>query len=1628
MNLNLTLSTKKHLYSLFMATFLVSLMLIMTGCPSKSTTTPIVNNNNLPPNANAGADQIITLPTTSVNLSGTGTDSDGSIASYAWSSVSGPASISFSSATTASTTVNGLTVAGTYVIRLTVKDNKGASATNDVNIVVNANPNLAPSSNAGIDKNITLPTNSTTLTGSGTDTDGTIASYAWTSVSGPAAISFGSENAATTTVSGLTIAGVYVLRLTVTDNDGAAASDDVSVFVNQPPTVNAGSDQLISLPTSSTTLTGSGTDADGIIASYAWSKVSGPSAISFGSASKASTSVSGLAVAGVYVFRLTITDNKGGISTDDINVLVNQLPAANAGIDKTIILPTTTTSLTGIGSDADGTIATYAWSSISGPSAIAFGTPSLANTAVNGLTEVGTYVIRLTVTDNRGAKATNDVNIIVLPKPKPIANAGADQVITPPVSSVSLLGVGTPSFNTGSILSYTWTFISGPTVPTLSSPSTPSTDVSGMTVKGDYLFKLTVLDDTNDSASDTVGIHVTQVPTADAGVDQYINLPLSSTTLTGSGSDQDGTIVGYGWSLVSGPAAATITSPSQASSGVTGMTIGGNYVYRLTVTDNNTATGIDDMTVFVNKQPVPNAGVDQIVKSGISTTTLSGSGTDADGTVVTYAWSFVSGPATPSITSSSASTTGITGMSAVGNYVFRLTLTDNQGAIGTDDITVMVNQNPTANAGLDTTLFSSVSTSLLTGSGSDVDGTIIGYAWSLVSGPAIASIISPSAASTSISGMTASGTYIFRLTVTDNAGDTAFDDVNVIVNHVPIANAGVDQSITLPTSRANLFVAANDLDGRVVSYAWSNVSGPSPVIFGSTNSVNTGVWGMTVAGTYVFRVQIKDNKGDSTTDDVSIVVSAAKSDYATILPFNDSWKYNDLGTDQGTLWRNVGFDDATWSSGNAEFGYGDNPVTKIKYGLDSLKYTTYYFRKVFNFANPSLYKGVRLNIRRDDGAVVYLNGVEVYRSNMGSGVVDFNTFAVDATDDGADIQTNIIPITSFVQGNNTIAVEIHQATKTSTDVTFDMELIALTSANQTLLREPYLQMASGSEITIKWRTGVPADSKVEVGSSFGTYDISASELIDTTEHEIRLTGLTPNTKYYYRYGSSDVSLDGDATNYFMTAPSTGVARKIGVAVFGDPGTADNGFNHNSISPYVNYVGANTADLMLVLGNNAYEKGSDEDYQSNFFNPASNSILKNHVLYSAPGNHDYADTSIRQSDKKIPYYSIFTLPQHAESGGVASNSESYYSFDWGDIHFISLDSHGFESGTLRLYDTTSPQVIWLKQDLAANTKKWTVAFFHEPPFTLGSHSSETDQDLILIRQRLVKILERNGVDLVLSGHSHDYERSYLLNGYSGSEASFDITTHALSSSSGKYDGTTNSCVYKTVSGQTAHGTVYVVAGSAGGAVDGVQVGYPHNAMPFSMYQGGMFYFEVEGNRLDAKFIRNDGVIGDNFTIMKDVGVKSEVTIISGQSTTLTASWKGNYNWSTSSTQQSITVSPTTDSVFTCTDSYGCIIDTFTVKVTPLPPGMGSLPMPVENIKSLKVFPVPVAKGELLHITTAKIDAVDFVLVNMSGQTIKKLKIQGNADINTSDLSPGLYILRVVGGGLNDFRKIMVMDRR
>ena len=343
------------------------------GATGKDTVQVTVNAApNMAPTANAGGDQTITLPTNTVSLSGSGTDSDGTITSYLWTKISGPSSYSITNSTSAATTVSGL-IQGVYLLELTVTDDKGATGKDTVQVTVNAAPNMAPTANAGGDKTIKLPTNTVSLSGSGSDSDGTITSFLWTKISGPSSYNFANSSSAATTVSGL-IQGVYQFELKATDNKGAVGKDTVQITVNAapniPPTANAGSNQSITLPTNTVSLNGSGTDSDGTISSYAWTKISGPSGGTINNANSASTKVNNLSE-GVYQFELTVTDDKGAIGKDTVQITVNAAanisPTANAGADQTITLPTNTITLNGSGTDPDGTISSYSWIKISGP-------------------------------------------------------------------------------------------------------------------------------------------------------------------------------------------------------------------------------------------------------------------------------------------------------------------------------------------------------------------------------------------------------------------------------------------------------------------------------------------------------------------------------------------------------------------------------------------------------------------------------------------------------------------------------------------------------------------------------------------------------------------------------------------------------------------------------------------------------------------------------------------------------------------------------------------------------------------------------------------------------------------------------------------------------------------------------------------------------------------------------------------------------------------------------------------------------------------------------------------------------------------------------------------------------------
>ena len=278
---------------------------------------------NIVPTANAGPDTSITLPQNTITLSGSGNDADGIISGYLWTKLSGPSSYSLSNASAATSSVTNL-VEGVYRFVLTVTDNNGATGKDTVQITVSPSTNKSPMANAGPDQTIKLPTNLVSLAGSGADVDGTIVTYEWSKISGPPTYSFVNSSSPVTDVFGLT-EGLYQFQLKVTDDDGATGSDTVIITVqpvqNLLPTVDAGSDQLLLLPITTTDLTGSAADADGVIQTYQWSSVSGPPAVIFTNAASPSTSVK-FPAEGLYRLELKVIDNNGGIGSDTVLVSV----------------------------------------------------------------------------------------------------------------------------------------------------------------------------------------------------------------------------------------------------------------------------------------------------------------------------------------------------------------------------------------------------------------------------------------------------------------------------------------------------------------------------------------------------------------------------------------------------------------------------------------------------------------------------------------------------------------------------------------------------------------------------------------------------------------------------------------------------------------------------------------------------------------------------------------------------------------------------------------------------------------------------------------------------------------------------------------------------------------------------------------------------------------------------------------------------------------------------------------------------------------------------------------------------------------------------------------------------------
>lgn len=755
---------------------------------------------------------------------------------------------------------------------------------------------------------------------------------------------------------------------------------------------------------------------------------------------------------------------------------------------------------------------------------------------------------------------------------------------------------------------------------------------------------------------------------------------------------------------------------------------------------------------------------------------------------------------------------------------------------------------------------------------------------------------------------------------------------------------------------------------------------------------------------------------------------------STLIATGDAWKYLDDGSNQGTNWQSVSFNDSNWAQGNAELGYGDNDeTTVVSYGSDpNSTHITTYFRKTITVTNPSLFTALNLELLRDDGAVVYINGNEVARSNMPSGTVSFQTLASNAISWPNENSWHTFTLSPLylTSGSNVIAVEIHQSDVTSSDISFNLKLEGLqTPQTVSIDRGTYLQKATPNSIVIKWRTDIATDSKIMYGTAFNNLNQQAVDYDLETDHEIELTGLSPATLYYYSIGNNTQTLQSAATSiYFKTNPLTGTIAPYRFWVIGDAGMGNN--NQRSVRDgFAGYNNNQHLDGWIMLGDNAYGNGTNDGnqntYQAGVFQNMYESTLKNTVLWPALGNHDY-NNHIPFSPSPA-YFDIFTLPTNAEAGGVASGTEKYYSYNYGNIHFIVLDSYDESRAA------NGAMAQWLQSDLAADTMMWTIAYWHHPPYTKGSHDSDNpnlfDGELVEMRENILPLLEGAGVDLVLNGHSHCYERSYLLDGHYGYTTQLQGSM-ILDSTSGSYPA---SCAYhKQTQESKAHkGAVYSVVGCSG-KLSGTSSGWPHPVMYKATNTNlGSMLLEINGNQLDAKFILADSTVYDSFTIMKNTGEKKSLNVCAGDQVVLYPSFSGPAMWSSSgTTADSLVITTLTSEVYVATQPITCTTDTFIVSVNSDPNCVSGIMETNKNQISLNMFPSPASENVFVKINGAELQTITISVFDVFGKIlfIKKIACDKNEEqisITTENFKSGIYTIEITGRQTKVYKKFSVL---
>lgn len=499
-----------------------------------------------------------------------------------------------------------------------------------------------------------------------------------------------------------------------------------------------------------------------------------------------------------------------------------------------------------------------------------------------------------------------------------------------------------------------------------------------------------------------------------------------------------------------------------------------------------------------------------------------------------------------------------------------------------------------------------------------------------------------------------------------------------------------------------------------------------------------------------------------------IASAETESEELILLPKGSEWTYLDNGSDAGTTWRSPEFNDNEWKKESGPFGYPieeERPyfgaiATRVNDGEDQKnKYATTYFRTTFHVEDlEELGNSLLVKAGIDDGAVLYLNGHEIVRYNLPEGEIPFDGYGEDYGFDHAPeglYQSFEIDdaMKYIVQGENTLAVEVHQDRPSSSDLYWDMELVSFTKQPEdpSVYQAEYLAFSPGkneTEYNFSWytkRTEQPdyiqfAPKNLMQGNEFPheqavTVQATTMEASQGyTSHKATITGMKENSEYVYRLGDGEnrwttpysfTTRNTDSYEFlFMGDPQIGSSKDI---------EADSKeWNHTLTKAFEKFP---NSSFILSAGDQINQSTSEEEY-AGYFAPT---VLKQLPIATTVGNHD----------DSVFYRYHFNVPNESTLGSTSAGGNYY--FTHGDTLIMVLNTNNPDGEQHRAFVRNAVE--------AAPDAKWKVVMFHQSIYSAAKHSQS--DSIIHLRNQLYPVMDEFNIDIALAGHDHSYVRTHQM---------------------------------------------------------------------------------------------------------------------------------------------------------------------------------------------------------------------------------------------------------------------------